>query len=384
MKRENVIKCLLYCRSLWLASTVSLLMCATYPSIAISQPPDEPIPVLDFGQSEKAISVTLTLGSSSATLDSVNVFRGRAHGRIGNPPLLGVQLLDLSNNVIDSFNAWNPRYVRVYNAEGRDSRAILPEGTGTGSIIFPFSPNVATMAVKNKEEHDSHIISVDLVPSIHAFCRDNRDDSDCGNVANRVPVCNAGGPYQVECGGQTTNVALNGTGSSDPDSDPLTYAWTGPFGTVSGASPTVQFGSLGTFNVNLGVSDDFGGSATCGAAVAVVDTTPPTFQGSSVRPNVLWPPEHQMVPVTITVVSSDICDSAPVCRIVSVSSNEPVNGLGDGDMAPDWIVTGALTVNLRAERSGTGNGRFYTITVFCTDATGNSAPGTAIVKVPHH
>lgn len=304
MKRENAIKCLLYCRSLWLASTVSLLICATYPSIAISQPPPpvEPIPVLDFGQSEKAISVTLTLGSSSATLDSVKVYRGRAHGRIGNPPLLGVQLLDLSNNVIDSFNAWNPRYVHVYNAEGRDSRAVLPEGTGTGSIIFPFSPNVATMDVKNKEEQDSQIVSVDLVPSIHTFCRDNRDDSDCGNVANRAPVCNAGGPYQVECGGQTTNVALNGTGPSDPDSDPLTYAWSGSFGTAIGGTPTVQFQGYGNFIVNLEVKDDFGGEASCSTNVAVVDTIPPVIRCNA--PATMKPPD---TPISFVATATDSC-----------------------------------------------------------------------------
>jgi len=66
-----------------------------------------------------------------------------------------------------------------------------------------------------------------------------------------------------------------------------------------------------------------------------------------------------------------------------VNSNEPVNGLGDGDTAPDWIITGDLTVNLRAERSGIGNGRIYTITVTCKDACGNSSVGSTTVTVPH-
>jgi hypothetical protein len=66
-----------------------------------------------------------------------------------------------------------------------------------------------------------------------------------------------------------------------------------------------------------------------------------------------------------------------------VSSNEPENGLGDGDTSPDWKITGNLTLNLRAERSGKGSGRIYTITVKCADADGNSSSGNVRVSVPH-
>ena len=42
-----------------------------------------------------------------------------------------------------------------------------------------------------------------------------------------------------------------------------------------------------------------------------------------------------------------------------------------------------LVVLLRAERSGSGSGRVYTIQVSCTDALGNVAMGTVDVIVPH-
>jgi hypothetical protein len=92
-----------------------------------------------------------------------------------------------------------------------------------------------------------------------------------------------------------------------------------------------------------------------------------------------------MVPVTVTVSVVDVCDLnvGANCKIIAVSSNEPVDGLGDGDTAPDWQITGKLTVNLRAERAGTGNGRVYTLTVECIDASGNSATKTVTVSVPH-
>ena len=59
-----------------------------------------------------------------------------------------------------------------------------------------------------------------------------------------------------------------------------------------------------------------------------------------------------MVPINVSPSVSD-CDSGVTCRIVSVTSNEPVEGLGDGDTSPDWVIT----VNLRAERSAHGTGR---------------------------
>ena len=91
-----------------------------------------------------------------------------------------------------------------------------------------------------------------------------------------------------------------------------------------------------------------------------------------------------MVPVTVTVSASDNCTAAPGCRIISVSSNEPIDGLGDGDTVPDWEITGNLAVRLRAERAGTGSGRVYTITVECIDAVGNHATMPTPVTVPHN
>ena len=101
------------------------------------------------------------------------------------------------------------------------------------------------------------------------------------------------------------------------------------------------------------------------------------------NPGTLWPPNHKMVPVTMEVTVTDNLDPNPVCKIFDVTSNEPIDGLGDGDTAPDWEITGDLTADLRAERSGTGSGRVYSITVECTDEAGNSAPDTASVTVPH-
>lgn len=155
--------------------------------------------------------------------------------------------------------------------------------------------------------------------------------------------------------------------------------------TPSCSPPSGSTFPLGNTTVSCTATDGSGNSASCTTPVNVVDTTPPIIASVTPSPNSLWPPNHEMVPVSVAVAVSDICDAAPSCHIISVSSNEPVNGLGDGNTAPDWQITGALTVNLRAERSGEGNGRVYTIAVQCTDASGNnSATQTAAVTVPHN
>ena len=92
-----------------------------------------------------------------------------------------------------------------------------------------------------------------------------------------------------------------------------------------------------------------------------------------------------MVKVTVTVSATDNRDPAPVSRIAQVTCNEAMIGPGAGKNQPDWeLVPGVpLAVNLRAERSGTGSGRVYTVHIECTDASGNVTRGTVEVTVPH-
>ena len=76
----------------------------------------------------------------------------------------------------------------------------------------------------------------------------------------------------------------------------------------------------------------------------------------------------------MTTAFADACGTA-TCLIASVTSNEPANGTGDGNTAPDWEITGPNTVDVRAERSGGGSGRVYIVTGRCTDPAGNALDG---------
>lgn len=118
----------------------------------------------------------------------------------------------------------------------------------------------------------------------------------------------------------------------------------------------------------------------------IADTTPPEISSLTASPNQLWPPNHQLRAVRLSISVTDDFDPNPVCEISGVTSNETINGPGDGNTDPDWVVPdpSVLELSLRAERSGTGNGRVYTVTVMCADETGNSSTATVDVTVPHN
>ena len=136
---------------------------------------------------------------------------------------------------------------------------------------------------------------------------------------------------------------------------------------------------VGTTTVTCTATDSSLNEATGTFTVTVIaDTTPPEVLRISASPGVLSPPNHEMVAVTVTVEATDDTDPNPVSHIVSVTSNQDIDGTGDGDQSPDWEITGPLTLNLRAERAS-GEDRVYTITVVTTDAAGNSTPSTVTV-----
>ncbi len=108
---------------------------------------------------------------------------------------------------------------------------------------------------------------------------------------NEPPIADAGGPYNVREGG---SVVLNGTGSSDPDGDTLSYSWTilrAPGGsTMTGTggprptfhAPQVNFDSTAT--VELTVSDGMGGTDSATAVINIEDVTEPHEEPPTISP----------------------------------------------------------------------------------------------------
>lgn len=206
---------------------------------------------------------------------------------------------------------------------------------------------------------------------------------------NQMPLADAGQDQTVAEG---TLVTLSASASSDPDGDSLTFYWSqisGPAVSLNGgetASPSLVTPQVGGDDVELtfqvAVADGYGGFSTDTITLTVQNTgAPPVCELALPSVSELWPPNHKLVPVSISAVTPTGNNNV-VISITEVTQDEPTSGLGDGDTAPDAIIQGG-TVLLRAERSGTGNGRVYRITFEARDNSGGICTGTVSVSVPH-
>ncbi len=208
-------------------------------------------------------------------------------------------------------------------------------------------------------------------------------------ATNAPPTLTCPPATVVECGAEAELAAQ----VSDPEGNAMAVVWTlngtavqtnlvpaSSPGTVTNITLSGWF-PLGTNILAVGVTDGTN-AASCTTSVTVVDTTPPVLSQVVASPTVLWPPNHKLVRVTLRASVSDLGGPA-TWSISGVQCNEPANARGDGNTSPDWSITDADTVFLRAERSGSGNARIYFIQVQATDAAGNqSEVQTVTVTVP--
>ncbi len=146
--------------------------------------------------------------------------------------------------------------------------------------------------------------------------------------------------------------------------------------------------SGGVTVVTWTATDDAGNSSQCSATVTVVDTVAPTFDVLLPSRDVLWPPNHKMVDISMEIEVSDVCDDDVIVTLDSITSSEPDDGQGDGSTEDDiqdaTYGTDDRAFALRAERSGLSDeGRTYTITYTVADCSGNSTTESVEVLVPH-
>ncbi|MBI5050383.1 MAG: DUF3344 domain-containing protein [Nitrospirae bacterium] len=112
---------------------------------------------------------------------------------------------------------------------------------------------------------------------------------------------------------------------------------------------------------------------------------PPDVSEAAPTISCIWPPNHKFVDVGIVGVTDP--DGDPVIiTITTITSDEPtatIKGAGGITHAPDAMGVGTSTANLRAERSGLGNGRVYEISFIANDGKGGKSKGKVQVRVPH-
>ena len=109
---------------------------------------------------------------------------------------------------------------------------------------------------------------------------------------------------------------------------------------------------------------------------------PPDCSKAGPSSGSLWPPNHKFNPITVIGVTDPDGDEITI-TIDGIMQDEPVNGEGDGNTSPDGQGIDSETAEVRAERSGKGNGRVYEITYTAEDGNGGDCSGTVEVGVPH-
>jgi glycosidase len=208
-------------------------------------------------------------------------------------------------------------------------------------------------------------VAVDLVPPVASI--------------TTVPPANAHG--WINTSPVTVNMSATDSGSGVQQ---LRY-WinNGAVVVVPGSSASTQINGEGKNTVGLRALDNAGNISSLVTLAVNIDLTPPAIAVSA-NPSSLWPPNHKMVPVTISgTITDNLSGVDPSTAAFAVSDeygtvqpSGPVNLGADGSYS--------FIILLEASRDGTDkDGRQYTITVSAKDLAGNLASAATLVIVPH-
>ena len=168
---------------------------------------------------------------------------------------------------------------------------------------------------------------------------------------NRLPVCNAGGPYTGTVG---VSVSFNGTASYDPDGSIVSYIWN--FGDSSAGAGSIlghTYTAAGTYTVSLTVRDNRSASRTC-------STTATITGGSSNQPPTARPGGPYSATVGSAISFNGATSSDPDGTISSYNWNFGDGTTGSGatpsksyNTAGTYTVTLTVSDNLGATHSAT-------------------------------
>ena len=162
-------------------------------------------------------------------------------------------------------------------------------------------------------------------------------------------------------------------------------------GVVAGTTADpLTYAEQGTYTVTWTYDDGNGNTSQQVQQIVVNDVTGPVLSVITNRIT-LWPPNHKYVTIAVSdlVVSvsdncADLASDAVVITSVFSDEEEDVEGDGDGATTEDIAFPdGCCSVDLRAERLDSGNGRVYTIHLAVSDGNGNTGTATCIVEVPY-
>jgi len=164
-------------------------------------------------------------------------------------------------------------------------------------------------------------------------------------IGNRPPVSSPGGPYT---GYTNVSLGFDGSGSSDPEGDALTYWWTfGDGASADGPTPAHVYSDPGAYDVTLVVSD---GLVSSPPATTAVSIAAPQLTLTSPNTPVSWP-----VGSTQTIAWTSNLAPATTVRIemspdggdswIAIASAAPNSGIYDWKVKPPHTASARVRVS---------------------------------------
>ena len=180
-------------------------------------------------------------------------------------------------------------------------------------------------------------------------------------IVNRAPIANAGGPYT---GVEGSSVAFNGSASSDPDGDALSYAWDfGDGAKETGATASHTYADNGTYTAKLTVTDSHGAQTTATIQVTIANAAPVLGDISGI-------PEEPIQVGTPVTLTASFTDANPADGLV---------GAVQWDLASSFTTSGVITITPTSSDAGlirattTLAPGVYTVTLRVQDKDGGTA-----------
>jgi hypothetical protein len=315
-----------------------------------------------------------------------------------------VQITATAPNVAPNANAGNDITISLGEKAVLDGSASNDPDLGPESLtyLWTFVAVPTGSKLNNEAISGANSVSPSFAPDaagVYVLQLMAFDGKDAGfdNVAVTIPqippTTNAMlSPLPNPSGWNNSDVTvlLSATDHSGLGIKEITYLASGsqpiPNTTIAGSSASITISVEGQTTVTFFTKDNAGIGEASKTIIINLDKTVPAVSCRA-NPSRLWPANHKMVGITVEVSADDSVSGLTGFQLVSVVSNEPDNGLGDGDQPNDiqgWVL-GSPSINgqLRAERSGKGKGRIYTLTYRADDRAGNRASCNATVSVPH-
>jgi hypothetical protein len=253
-------------------------------------------------------------------------------------------------------------------------------GTGTGNVhLAPGFTDAGTYAATVRASDGS--LSVDKSFTITV------------TGVNRCPTANAGGPYSGALG---ASIPFDGTASSDPDGDPLTFAWDfdasdGITVDATGSTPSHAYLVPATYTVTLTVTDN--ASPACSNTATTTATIGSTcgatvFNGYEVIRLASGKPTWFafVQPASGCYSNSDVVFSSFVLKyagrqIPAEVTKTTINSDKNGDGIQEIRVSFSKT-NLQTLFAGLPNGHnIVQVTIEANLVTGGTLQGTTQVDV---